>query len=218
MDSLTRRRINLSDSSTRNGSTVHSTVSYTTSRSPAPPFSPVDRRYPAELQTHTIGKRHAIVGLWENSLRVQVMEKVRRRGDEWQAVDVLRRGWSERAEQCDATVVITIKESAEVSDWAATVREVEKICNEQCGELVQVELLVANLGRSADLKWDDSNWMGSSIGVAGDPKYGTLGGYLNLRKNGEVMSVVMTCHHVLSSGHEGEWLDLVVSDIMFLLG
>ena len=207
MDSLSRRRIALSDSSDSSGTTIFSTDSYTTSKSSPPPFSPSDSRDAPEVCTHAIGKKHPVTRLWELSLREEVMDRVRSQGDAWQAVEVFRRGWSDIADECDATVVITVREGTQVSDWAKIVCGIQDLCTERCGELVQAELLIATLERSACAPWDDTNGIGTSIGIVDDGRSGTLGGYLNLVRSGVVTAVAMTCHHVLSSASDRKWLD-----------
>ena len=137
--------------------------------------------------------------LWKSALRVQVINRVKSRGSDWQAVEVFRRGWSDSAEKCEATVVITVKKGTEVSGWTATVHEISDLCTEVCAEPVQAELLVASVVRQFRPISEKMDWIGGSLGLEGSPDFGTLGGYLNLRRDGEVLPVAMTCHHVFSS-------------------
>lgn len=122
MDLLKRRAIAISDSSDSRGTTSLITHSFTTSKSSPPHFSPEDMGYPADICTHPIGKDHPMTRLWKPELRLKVMDRVKRRADEWQAVDVFRRGWSTTAELCEATVLITVIEAT--SDWTATICDV----------------------------------------------------------------------------------------------
>lgn len=199
---LARRAIGVSDSSSSSdGST---TTSYTTARSSQPPHSPYDSGYPASVYTHPVGKAHPIVQLWDVNLRDQVMSKVQAQGREWQAIDVLRRGWSLEASENSVTVVLTVAENEHEQEWANLIAELKDLCTTTCGIEVEAELIIGRVSRGAGLDWSEIRWMGSPIGEANSGRSGTLGGYLQLHKNGQVMRVAVTCHHVLSSDSHGE--------------
>ena len=52
--------------------------------------------------------------------------------------------------------------------------------------------------------YDQRSMIGSSVGVVGDSSTGTLGGYFELRKEGQQrIRVGVTCHHVVISGSVG---------------
>lgn len=198
MNSMKRRAIAISDSSDSRGTTSLTTHSFTTSKSSPPHFSPEDMGYPADICTHPIGKDHPMTRLWKSELRVKVMDRVKRRADEWQAIDVFRRGWSRTAELCEATVLITAREGTEISEWTATVCDISDFCTKACGEPVQAELLLGSVVRQLGPMSESMDWMGGSIGIEGSPGSGTLGGYLRLRKDEVVTPVAMTCHHIFT--------------------
>lgn len=198
---LTQRALNISDSSTSSdGSKVYSTTSYTTSKSSPPPHDPEDSAYAASVRTHTVGDSHPIVRLWEATLRNQVMSKVQALGDEWQAVDVVRRGWSIKASENEVTVVVTVAENERKDEWADLILKLKHLCSQTCGLEVEAELVTGQVSRGAD----NINWIGSPIGEANTKGTGTLGGYFKLRKDGREMLVAVTCHHVLCSNEDGE--------------
>lgn len=156
------------------------------------------------------------------------MSLVRRNGDEWCAVEVFRRGWDDRrADRCAVTVLISLEEGSCVEGWVGVVWAVKRVCAQILGEVeeedeaeeveereeveevedgdeVEVEVVVAGVVRAGG---EGAMRLGMNVGVDGEgPVEGTLGGFLELWRDGEVRRVGMTCHHVLSQEKDGEEL------------
>ncbi|KAI9676543.1 MAG: hypothetical protein M1817_000702 [Caeruleum heppii] len=200
MSSLQRRTNNLSDESTSSTSSSSTARSYTTSASSPPSADPGAEQWPPTLRTHVIGKRHAITSLWESTLKSPVMKMVRNFTADWQAVEVFRRGYSDNADDCEATVLVTSLERVAIAEWEPVLRAIQALCREVCREPIEAEVLYGTVERYTSDFWQTRPGMGCSIGLQDGSRSGTVGGFLELKRDGDIRLVAVTCHHVVSSG------------------
>ncbi|KAI9861240.1 MAG: hypothetical protein M1813_005413 [Trichoglossum hirsutum] len=169
-----------------------------------PSRNPVDSGFPPTKATFPIARDDPIVAIWDSSLRNKVLMLINTNTD-WCALDVVRRGYLQFAEENPVVVLITVRNDASVPEWRRLVREIKKCCiDERCLDVIvqaQEGHVFRGVGAWVSRPYEQRPLIGSSICIAGSSDSGTIGGYLELRKEGEQpITVGVTCHHVIVSG------------------
>ena len=90
-----------------------------------PRWSLEDRGYPATRYISVIEKDHPLVAIWDSTLGDKVMEIVRS-GDDWRAVNVLRRGWS--IVNNPPVIFIIVAKEASSPEWRSRAAAIYKMC------------------------------------------------------------------------------------------
>lgn len=78
-----------------------------------------DPGFPPFIHNFAIERMHPLIAQWNHGLEEAVMLKVRQIPS-WIAVDVLRRGYSERQTQCPPSVLITIQPQT----WSISIKQI----------------------------------------------------------------------------------------------
>lgn len=188
-----------SDESPSSIATGYSFESYTTDATSAwsGPESG-DKRWGPILSTHPIMPSDPICRAWnEAGLREKVMALVRAQST-WQSVDVLRRGWSERPLQCPPMIFVCITPGTMSEAWKQVGRQIETYLRDYALS-AGMAILESEAHRADTVEAKDGIALGASIGVKNGASTGTLGGYVQLDKDGAQRKIcAMTCHHVVA--------------------
>ncbi|KAI9765196.1 MAG: hypothetical protein M1839_005603 [Geoglossum umbratile] len=160
---------------------------------------PVDSRFAPTKQTFAIAPDDPIVSIWNSSLGDQVITLIKPNTD-WRTLDVIRRGYRLQAEENHVVIRIIILKSVSVSEWLQLIGEIKKCCISEQYPNVLVQAREGEVFRGIFIPrpYDQRPFIGGSVGVVGRDHSGTLGGYFDLRQEGqEVVRVSVTCHHVV---------------------
>ncbi|KAI9758841.1 MAG: hypothetical protein M4579_002787 [Chaenotheca gracillima] len=165
-----------------------------------------DARLLKFLHNCPIRQDDIFVKFWAGWIEEAMMGGVHRVTRDWRSVDVLRRGCAETYWEKPITILVQLREGAEVSDWEGLRiwRTLRDVCWGACQSDVHVEIEVVRrdlgplCGADQENGYNDSLAVGSSIGVEGSSSTGTLGGFLKLQApDGIVHTLGVTCHHVM---------------------
>ncbi len=167
--------------------------------------SEVDRTFPQPRRTFPVLNDHAIVLQWSTGLREKALAEIRRL-DNWRAVEVLRRGFVERASEAPPQILITVDKGTltvpnQKQAWLELADTLRGLLVEENLADVGVEVTEGEIWRLVRSKQPYSLYPapGASISLAKSTSSGSLGGYLEIsRKSMESKTVGLTCHHVLS--------------------
>jgi hypothetical protein len=151
-----------------------------------------------------IQKNDAFIPIWRSGLKDRVMEALCGTLD-WTAVDVIRRGLGDEAEDNPITIFITMAVPEADAAWESLASSISTFCRQagradvavhvEQGELSRLRATLRQ-GMLLETPYATRIPPGSSVGAPGGPS-GTLGGYLEVNRPGEKTQVVgLTCHHV----------------------
>ncbi|KAI9773742.1 MAG: hypothetical protein M1839_002013 [Geoglossum umbratile] len=161
--------------------------------------------YPPCTQTFPITSQDPFIAIWESSLHHKVITLVEG-NTEWCALDIIRSGSGPSWEDSRIVIRFTVAASASIPEWQRLVCEIKGLCiREDCPHVVvQAREGRVYRGSAVPRPHDQRISIGSRIRAAGEPIIGTLGGFLELCKEGQPpMRVGITCHHVLAPGLTG---------------
>lgn len=159
---------------------------------------PPNRTFPIEVN-HPL-----LVGpepRWE-TLRLKLFTILHKSTFEWSSLSLLRRRPTmQPIFDDDTTVVVIIGQNTTSSAENHLLQEILNTCRNEGHLTLRIELLRGQAILFTDVPgpiYEQKPSIGSSLGVRNtDWTAGTLGGFIKLRKNGDTLSCVLTCHHVL---------------------
>ncbi|KAI4283420.1 MAG: hypothetical protein L6R35_005184 [Caloplaca aegaea] len=128
---------------------------------------------------------------------------------------LIRRGFSANIAEHPTTISITVPVDNINGDWPETMENIRDVCRQVGYADIQVDVGHGSSTRSIitgspdtgviePYNYDRELQMGSSISTS-DGTAGTLGGFVQLFKNGQSRGIYgLTCHHVVGSDHGQE--------------
>lgn len=115
----------------------------------------------------------------------------------WQSVDVLRHGMSEQAAWCPPMILICITPGT-MSDAWRTVGTQVKLYIDDYALQAGVAVLESEVVRNSIYAVEKAAAIGASIALEDGAGTGTLGGFVQVEKDGvQPKLCAMTCHHVV---------------------
>ncbi len=164
-----------------------------------------DLERPARNRTFPIEVNHPLlVGpgpKWE-TLRLKLLEILHKSNVEWSSISVLRRRPTiQPIYDDDTTVVVVIGQDTTSNAEDHLCQGLHTTCRDEGHPTLRIELLRGKAILFTDVpgpSYQRKPDIGSSLGVRDNNcSAGTLGGFVKLRKNGDILSCALTCHHVL---------------------
>lgn len=159
------------------------------------------------IHSYAIEPHHPIVAQWDSYLQELVMGEVRKLPI-WIAVDVLRRGCSEKRFDCVPSIIITITPNSLSGRIRDFVDWLWRSCNAHRSE-VNVEAIEGRLRGAHHASnqpniTDISPTIGKSIGLHGQYETsGTAGGYVKIQKLGHPAKIcALTCQHIVAPDNQ----------------
>lgn len=156
---------------------------------------PPNRSFPVAPSHPLLTGRH-----WErisDRIRIYLASSTVR----WSSISLLhRRPVFARIHEDDTTAVVTVEERTTAEQEKKLVEIVRDICRDQGHTTLQVECVRGEVQRfvlSPLAPHEKVPSIGCSLGVKEHKSSGTLGGYVKLCKDGQIVVCGLTCHHVL---------------------
>lgn len=105
-----------------------------------------DPGFPQTMHTFAIERTNPFVEIWSRDLEEKVMREARQI-PHWNAVNVLRRGYSHISSECQVSIVITVKPQTIDGFVRQVIDKIWKLCNIEYGFSVNTEVIEGKFWR-----------------------------------------------------------------------